>query len=117
VGYKVNGHGRNYRQTFLKPASALGTLVVSLLEFRVSRLNLLTKTTRWKTMFTCHQQPLPQETERTHGYEPTHGTESDLALWSAHLSLVGIRWLTMQQCYMLGDKLSFLARRCSSRLV
>ena len=73
-----------------KPASALGTLVVSLLEFRVSRLNVLTKTTRWKTMFTCHQQPLPQETETTHGHEHTHGTESDLALWSAQLSLVGV---------------------------
>ena len=84
-----------------KPASALGTLVVSLLEFRVSRLNVLTKTTRWKTMFTCHQQPLPQETETTHGHEHTHGTESDLDLWSAQLSLVGVDGLPW---YMLGTR-------------
>ena len=56
-----------------KPARALGTLVVSLLKFWVSRLNLLTKPTGLKTMFTFHQQPLPQETERTHGHEHTHG--------------------------------------------
>ena len=52
-------------------------------------------------MFTCHQQPLPQETETTHGHEHTHETESDLDLWSAQLSLVGVDGLP---CYMLGTR-------------
>ena len=68
-----NGSSSRLQPDLHKPARALGTLVVSLLKFWVSRLNLLTKPTGLKTMFTFHQQPLPQETERTHGHEHTHG--------------------------------------------